>query len=271
MSVDAFRRAYADDRIGRAWGFRSSDYAGGRHRGLDVREVHESGGCSIVTDVVAISDGVVDYVGRPNSLLGPTVRIRRADGGYEFHSHTVPAVTVGTRTTPGTVLGRNAALNERPGQISGVHDHIVFSDHADGAWNTSRETYDPLPFIRNAAAGLAGTGSRPLNPQEDTMLKNDPDLQERLNQIVDYLSQNFTGLTNVVTAEGGTTREFVDRRVSELAGWTRDDANATRAALAELTVAGTDPVRLAEALAPLIPRGADPAAVVDELRRRLDS
>lgn len=170
MSADAFRRAYADDRIGRPWGFKSTDYAGGYHRGLDVRERNKAGTASIVTDVVAISDGVVDYVGRPNDLLGPTVRIKRDDGGYEFHSHTIASVKVGTGTTTGTVLGRNARLTEKPGLIDGVHDHIVFSDHSDGAWRTSRATHDPLLFIRSALAALAGGDAKPFPiPEEDTL------------------------------------------------------------------------------------------------------
>lgn len=171
MSIEAFRRAYAPERIGREWGFRSSDYASGRHRGLDVRLVHSSGDYSIETDVIAISDGVVDYVGRPNNSLGPTLRIRRDGGGYEFHSHTIADVSVGTRTTAGTRLGRNARMSERPGLIFGVHDHVVFSDYADGAWNTDRPTRDPYPIIVNRLAAVAASDARPLppSPQEDTM------------------------------------------------------------------------------------------------------
>lgn len=156
--------AYAPERFGREWGYRSSDYAGGYHRGQDVRKVHESGDYSVETDVIAISGGVVDYVGRPNTLLGPTIRIRRDQGGYEFHSHTMPAVTVGTRTPPGARLGRNARMSEAPGLIFGVHDHIVFSDYADGAWNTDRPTYDPAPFIHAALAAVAATQARPFTP-----------------------------------------------------------------------------------------------------------
>lgn len=169
MSTEAFKKAYAPDRIGRPWGYKSNDYTGGYHRGLDVREVHPSGNYSVVTEVIAISDGFVDYVGRPSTALGPTVRIRRDAGGYEFHSHTVYYARVGQRTTAGTLLGRNATLSERPGLIAGVHDHIVFSDFADGAWNTSRATKDPYPFIQSALASLSGGGGKPFNPEEDDM------------------------------------------------------------------------------------------------------
>lgn len=163
MSSEDFTTAYAPDRIGRPWGYRSSDYATGAHRGLDVRRTDPTGSYSIPTSVVAISDGTVDYIGRPSSALGPTIRIRRDSGGYEFHSHTVASVGVGATTTAGTILGRNAHLDENPGQIDGVHDHIVFSDYADGAWNTSRPTTNPLPIItaRLQEVDMA------LNPQTD--------------------------------------------------------------------------------------------------------
>lgn len=157
MSIEAFRRAYAPERIGREWGFRSNDYATGRHRGLDVREQNEQRTASVETDVIAISPGVVDYIGRPSDALGPTVRIRRDAGGYEFHSHTIADIKNGTRTSPGTRLGRNARMSEKPGLIFGVHDHVVFSDYADGAWNTSRPTHDPYPFILRALAGVAAS------------------------------------------------------------------------------------------------------------------
>jgi len=100
--------------------------------------------------------------------------------------------------------------------------------------------------------------------QEEDMLKNDPELQARLDEIVSFIASNFTGITGVVQAEGGTTRQYVDRRVSDLAGWTRDDANRIRASLGS-----ADPKAIAAALAPLIPAAANPAAVVDELAKRL--
>lgn len=175
MSIETFRRAYAPERIGRAWGFRSTDYATGRHRGLDVRKQNAEKTASVETDVIAISDGVVDYIGRPSDALGPTIRIRRDDGGYEFHSHTIADVTVGTRTTAGTRLGRNARMSERPGLIFGVHDHVVFSDYADGAWNTNRSTHDPYPFILRALAGSAAASNVNARPLPDA----EPEIEDQ--------------------------------------------------------------------------------------------
>ena len=163
MSSEDFTTAYAPDRIGRPWGYRSTDYATGAHRGQDIRQTDPTGSYSIPTSVVAISDGTVDYIGRPSTALGPTIRIRRDGGGYEFHSHTIATVPTGTHTTAGTVLGRNAHLDENPGQIDGVHDHIVFSDYSDGAWNTVRPTLDPYPIITRRLKEI----DMPLNPDTD--------------------------------------------------------------------------------------------------------
>lgn len=160
--------AYAPERFGREWGYRSSDYAGGRHRGLDIRKQNEDQTASVVTDVVAIHDAVVDRVFRPNNKVGLTVvldRGRGVRGRYEFHSHTAdPGVYPGQAVHAGDRLARNAAMWENPGQISGSHDHIVISDYADGAWNTDRPTYDPAPFIHAALAAVAATQARPFTP-----------------------------------------------------------------------------------------------------------
>lgn len=153
------QEAYAPERLGRPWGFKSSDYAGGYHRGLDVRKQNAGRTASIVTDVIAIHSGTVTYVGRPNKSLELTIVIDRGEGvkgRYESHSHSADAsVKVGDRVEGGDRLARNARMNERPGQIRGVHDHVVISDWVDGAWNTRRATYDPMPFIEAALAAPA--------------------------------------------------------------------------------------------------------------------
>lgn len=163
MSHEKFLEAYAPDRIGRPWGYPSDDYKTGYHRGGDYRKLSDDESYSVEAEVVAISDGTVDYIGRPSDALGPTIRIRRDRGGYEFHSHSIAGLGVGTTTTAGTILGRNAHLDETPGQISGMHDHIVFSDYADGAWNTDRPTEDPQPIIDARLKEI----DMPLNPETD--------------------------------------------------------------------------------------------------------
>lgn len=107
--------------------------------------------------------------------------------------------------------------------------------------------------------------------EEDDMYANDPELRARLDQIVEFIGANFVGLTGKVGGEGDQTRKHVDARINDLAGWTRDDAQATRAAIAGLAVAGTDPVKIAEAIVPLIPKGASAKDVADEIARRMAS
>lgn len=168
--------AYADDRIGYRYGVRDPAYSKGYHRGQDVRLVR--GGGSVVTDVVAIDAGRVVYVGRPNTLLGLTVVIDtgRVRGRYESHSHLADvSVTVGQQLASGDRLARNAQMWEAPGFITGVHDHITITDHMGGAWETWRNEYDPLPFIRLArirAASLTPTPfPDPAQPEEETDMR----------------------------------------------------------------------------------------------------
>lgn len=241
----------------------SSDYDAARRNPV-TGIVQPHNGIDLVgwTDNCSPVDGTVVFAGY-NGAAGNEVRIR-ADGPTAFHVGDYYRILHNARlyvSTGQRVSARQpVGLMGTTGQSTGVHCH--FETHEWRLWNPVNPTnyMNRANAGSTAAAGPAGTGSRPLNPQEDTMYRDDPDLRARLDQIVDYLSQNFTGLTNVVTAEGGTTREFVDRRVSDLAGWTRDDATAIRAALDGLDVVGTDPRAIAEAIG---------EAVADVLVRRL--
>lgn len=144
---------YAPDRIGYRYGTRDSAYSKGYHRGQDVRKLNEAGTASVVTDVDAIDDGTVVYVGRPNGLLARTVVIDtgRARGRYESHSHMADiSVGVGQRVSSGDRLGRNASMGEDHGFIDGVHDHVTITDRFDGAWVTWLGEYDPLPYMEAA-------------------------------------------------------------------------------------------------------------------------
>lgn len=162
MTEKAMREAYASDRMGRPYGYRSSVYTNGYHRGQDVRKLNPTGTASVVTDVVSLSPGVVADIRRPNDLLGVVVTIDtgRVKGRYEHHGHMVASVIEGERVSVGERLGRNAAFNENPGSgWTAPHDHFVISDYIDGAWNTSRPTYDPMTFIRSALAAPAGAAA----------------------------------------------------------------------------------------------------------------
>ncbi len=176
---------YAPDRIGYRYGTPDRAYSKGYHRGQDVRKLNEAGTASVVTDVEAIDDGTVVYVGRPNDLLARTVVIDtgRARGRYESHSHMADiSVGVGQRVSSGDRLGRNASMNEDHGFIDGVHDHVTITDRLDGAWVPWVDEYDPLPFMQaayaratqgSAAAGGANT-FHPTNPvrqsEEDNIM-----------------------------------------------------------------------------------------------------
>ena len=166
---------YAPDRIGYRYGTSDSAYSKGYHRGQDVRKLNESGTASVVTDVEAIDDGTVVYVGRPNDLLARTVVIDtgRAKGRYESHSHMADiSVGHGQRVSSGDRLGRNASMSEDHGFIDGVHDHVTITDRLDGAWVPWVDEYDPLPFMQ-AAYERANT-SHPTNPirqsEEDNIM-----------------------------------------------------------------------------------------------------
>lgn len=161
---------YAPDRIGYRYHVPDTAYEKGYHRGQDVRERGRRG--SIITDVDAIDDGRVVYVGRPNDLLGLTVVIDtgREQGRYESHSHMAGVVvSVGQQVQSGQRLGRNAAMDENPGMVDGVHDHITITDAYNGAWMTWMDECDPLPFIQAAYAraiggSTAGGGGTPWQP-----------------------------------------------------------------------------------------------------------
>jgi hypothetical protein len=122
--------------------------------------------------------------------------------------------------------------------------------------------------------------------EEDDMYANDPGLQARLDQIVGWqdarindlaglIVANFEGLTKLIQAEGdeqvAAARASIAEARDQLAGWTRDDANSLRGQINALSVAGTDPVKIAEAIVPLIPKGAPAKDVADEIARRMAS
>lgn len=172
---------YAPDRIGYRYGTPDSAYSKGYHRGQDVRKLNEAGTASVVTDVEAIDDGVVVYVGRPNGLLARTVVIDtgRARGRYESHSHMADiSVGVGQRVSSGDRLGRNASMGEDHGFIDGVHDHVTITDRLDGAWVTWLEEYDPLPFMQAAYARATQGGNAAASTDARSFNRKNPTLQE---------------------------------------------------------------------------------------------
>ena len=227
---------YAPDRIGYRYGTPDSAYSKGYHRGQDVRLRGPYG--SLVTQVDAIDDGTVVYVGRPNGLLAWTVVIDtgRARGRYESHSHMADiSVGVGQRVSSGDRLGRNASMDEDHGFIDGVHDHVTITDRFDGAWVTWLDEYDPLPFMQAAYAratqggNAAGGGGTPFNPDPNLILEEDDmndddraraqrieDKLDRLGRVIggtdtgptvfDYLRPIKAGIERLATVLGGSVK-----------------------------------------------------------------
>ena len=202
---------YAPDRIGYRYGTPDSAYSKGYHRGQDVRLRGPYG--SLVTQVDAIDDGVVVYVGCPNGLLAWTVVIDtgRAKGRYESHSHMADiSVGVGQRVSSGDRLGRNASMDEDHGFIDGVHDHVTITDRLDGAWVPWVDEYDPLPFMQaayaratqgGAAAGGGANTFHPTNPvrqsEEDNimlMIKLKGALADHLVAVGEGIFRHFIGI-----------------------------------------------------------------------------
>ena len=228
---------YAPDRIGYRYGTPDRAYSKGYHRGQDVRKLNESGTASVVTDVEAIDDGVVVYVGRPNGLLAWTVVIDtgRARGRYESHSHMADiSVGVGQRVSSGDRLGRNASMREDRGFIDGSHDHVTITDRFDGAWVTWLDEYDPLPFMQAAYARAAGGGARPFIPEEEPdMDASDKAIAAQTATDVSVIKQLLTetqqwkGIGQLVS-ETYTMVEVIKQLISETEQWSGMDTRLSQ-------------------------------------------
>ena len=177
--TETLAQVYGSDRLGRVFGYRDKVYAGGWHRGLDVRKQVPSGAYSISHDVLAIFSGRVVAVVR-KTKIGLTIVIDtgRKVGRYESHSHLRNAqVSVGDYVSSGQRIAETDTNARTAGSSwAGPHDHIVFSNSSDAAWNTARAVFDPLPMIREVLATPAGGTSKPVpkptptpTEEEDTM------------------------------------------------------------------------------------------------------
>ena len=207
---------YAPDRIGYRYGVPDNAYSKGYHRGQDVRLRGPYG--SLVTQVDAIDDGVVVYVGRPNGLLAWTVVIDtgRAKSRYESHSHMADiSVGVGQRVSSGDRLGRNASMDEDHGFIDGVHDHVTITDRFDGAWVTWLDEYDPLPFMQ-AAYARATQGSAAAGGGANTFHPTNPVRQSEEDHIMLMIKLKGTRNDHLVALGEGIFRHFIGSDPYEL-------------------------------------------------------
>ena len=207
---------YAPDRIGYRYGVPDNAYSKGYHRGQDVRLRGPYG--SLVTQVDAIDDGVVVYVGRPNGLLAWTVVIDtgRAKSRYESHSHMADiSVGVGQRVSSGDRLGRNASMDEDHGFIDGVHDHVTITDRFDGAWVTWLDEYDPLPFMQ-AAYARATQGSAAAGGGANTFHPTNQVRQSEEDNIMLMIKLKGTRNDHLVALGEGIFRHFIGSDPYEL-------------------------------------------------------
>lgn len=151
--TESLQEVYADERWGRRYGYPSSIYATGYHRGQDIRKQNAAKTASVSHNVLALDKGRVVAVTR-KLKIGLTIVIDtgRERGRYESHSHLRGSrVKVGDTVLRGTWIADTDTNRLTAGTSwGGPHDHIVIGNSSDAAWNTARTTFDPRPFIRLA-------------------------------------------------------------------------------------------------------------------------
>jgi hypothetical protein len=247
--------------------------------------------CPIGTPVVAAGNGrVVDTGDSIGPATGRYVTIDLDDGRRVRYLHLSRRVSnVGDRVSRGQLIAYSGATGYgeedwswNVAETGGAHVHMTLWAVQRYVFTTNG-TLDPALYF-DSAATAAGGDATPL--EGDDMYDNDPGLRARLDQIVAWqdsrindlaglIGANFQGLTNLVQAQSADEVAAAKAAIAEardqLAGWTRDDANSIRGALSGLSVAGTDPAKIAAAIAPLIPAGVSAKDVADEIAKRLAS
>ena len=134
---------------GREYGFRSDDYAGGRHRGQDIPgavDGHEW----IGKKIPILRPGRLIHTTQKTKLGGVYVYAVE-DGEYDIYCHTHPFLD-GIRLS-----NWSDALKWRGTSYRGPHLHLVRSRFADAGWNDSRPTLDPRVIIRARLRALTET------------------------------------------------------------------------------------------------------------------
>lgn len=193
----------------------------------------------------AADDGKVVFSGH-NGTAGYEIKIRHTDLTSTRYLHmefgSLKFIT-GDYVKQGDIIGKMGAT----GYVTGKHLHFECID-ANGATRIN-----PRKYI-NPDVVLSGGGATPFEPEAQDMYNNDPELRARLDQIVQFMADNFvgltgkvageatdtrkmvaanfTGLTGKVAGEADQTRRHVDARINDLAGWTRDDAKAILSSIA---------------------------------------
>ena len=154
----------------RPWGYRSTEYGTGYHRGKDL-----AGGYA--KPVYALTSGNIVKTGF-SSNIGHYIVVdtgRAGDARYEIYCHMFDGA--GPKSgyiKAGDYIGRLAVEGESTGSSwRAPHLHFVVTGYIDGAFNTKRVTLNPDPYILNALAGTSGGGSTPFDPTEDDLTAED--------------------------------------------------------------------------------------------------
>lgn len=155
----------------RAYGFRSTEYTTGYHRGQDL-----AGG--FAKEVPALRSGAIVFVGRSSAIgfyIVVDVTGRPGPDRYDIYCHMFDGdARRGGFINAGERIGRLALEHERPGTSwKGAHLHHVVSEFPDAGWSVYRPTVDPRPIILAALATPAGGAGKPFDPEEDDMYTDD--------------------------------------------------------------------------------------------------
>lgn len=197
-----------------------SGYAGRAHfnKGIDL-------GASPGSQVVSMTDGVVESVGDSGDGWGPHVRVRDADGYVHNYGHVEGVVRPGQRIAAGTPIARVASAG---GTSSGPHvSYDIWQETAQG-----KRFVDPTPWL--AASDKAASAYDPA-------VANDPEIRR------------LTGVSGAKSSAGG-------RR---MAGSSTQRSNAVRAAENNVNRLQTQIDANDRAIAALKKQGANPSGSGD--------
>lgn len=129
--------------------------------------------CPVGTTVVAVTDGVVDFVSRadvwdpavddPATRGGRSVAVVGDDGVRYYGSHlssVVPGIEPGVRVTAGQVLGATGDS----GNAAGTDPHLHFGISRPTTpedWEVRRGEVNPFPYLERWRKGLPATPGLP--------------------------------------------------------------------------------------------------------------
>jgi hypothetical protein len=160
-----WQEAYSD--IGTLWAVRDAAHPNG-HRGQDFP-------LKAGSVVPAYEECIVTNSDEPHSLyIGWCLEARAVSDGHILGwAHLVVGTRpeTGAHLYPGDQVGLVAGKNDDPG-ISWEGDHIHTTDGPLPDSIYQGQTFDPLPRIKKALAGWAGSDTTPIPPVEEPVKKD---------------------------------------------------------------------------------------------------